>query len=294
MPILVNGEVVPDALIRAEEQRVRVLPEWKAAEEHPEFKMRLRAAAEDGAINRVVLAQAAARVTAPLDETEIDHELARQTAAGGCRSAFDARELRSNIANTFLTEAVIRDVAGPMSLPSERDIRKFYETNRGEFLQPESVKVAHVVKHVDERCGETEASRVIEEAQGELERGTPFDAVVLKYSDCKENHGELGYFARGVMVEEFDQAVFALRPGERTGIFRTPFGFHIAEMRERRAPMVVPFGEVRADIEKALIFGAKREAFERAITKLRGRAEIRRISRAEAQKLQPRASGAGA
>jgi hypothetical protein len=41
------------------------------------------------------------------------------------------------------------------------------------------------------------------------------------------------------MVEEFEDAIRDLKPGSRTGIFRTPFGFHIAELRGK-----VPAGQV--------------------------------------------------
>ena len=96
------------------------------------------------------------------------------------------------------------------------------------------MNAAHIVKHVDETHAEADARAGIEAALAALERGEPFAAVADRYSDCKGNGGDLGSFERGVMVEEFDNVVFAMKPGERSPIFRTPFGFHIAEVRSRQ------------------------------------------------------------
>ena len=89
------------------------------------------------------------------------------------------------------------------------------------------------MKHVDETHAEADARAGIEAALAALEGGEPFAAVADRYSDCPGNGGDLGSFERGVMVEEFDKVVFAMKPGERSPIFRTPFGFHIAEVRSR-------------------------------------------------------------
>lgn len=132
---------------------------------------------------------------------------------------------------------------------------------------------------------EAEAKAQIEAALAELEAGAPFAEVAERFSDCKGNGGDIGYFSRGEMVDEFEAVVFSMRPGERSGVFRTPFGFHIAEVREARPPGIPGLDEVRERIERTLTAAAEYAALRRETQRLRDNAVVRRISRQEAARL---------
>jgi peptidyl-prolyl cis-trans isomerase SurA len=77
------------------------------------------------------------------------------------------------------------------------------------------------------------------------------------------------------MLQEFEDAIRALEPGQRTGIFTTPLGFHIAELRARTDVGPVPFEEVRADIERVLALQNQHQFYLGAVAELRSRADIR-------------------
>jgi peptidyl-prolyl cis-trans isomerase NIMA-interacting 1 len=75
------------------------------------------------------------------------------------------------------------------------------------------------------------AATVLAKAKG----GANFGDLAVKYSDdpsAKQGQGSLGKFGHHQMVKPFDDAVFALKPGEISGVVETPFGFHIIKRTE--------------------------------------------------------------
>ena len=78
------------------------------------------------------------------------------------------------------------------------------------------------------------------------------------------------------MVEEFDAVVFALDAGKSSGIFRSPFGYHIAIAYEKRPAGIRPLTEVRDHIEQGIYARRREAAVEQFVDELRARAEIRK------------------
>ena len=85
-----------------------------------------------------------------------------------------------------------------------------------------------------------------------LKSGEDFRTLADQESDCKGNGGDLGWFTRGVMVEEFDDIVFETSPGECSSIFETRFGLHMVQVLEKRPPGIRPLSEVYDEISNFL------------------------------------------
>ena len=277
MPYLVNGQAVSEELIRQESERIGRDLRWKTIPDEAERARRLRAAAEYSAIDRVLVEQAAANDPRPIDASAFEQALEQQKLTGGCREAFDDSLLRRQIERQFRLQRTSSEMAAGAAKATAEEVEAFYEANRENFRSPELFDAAHIVKHVNGEQGEEQARAGIEAALAELERGAPFSEVAEKHSDCKGKGGDLGRFSAGEMVQEFEDAIRALEPEQRTGIFRTPFGFHIAELRAKTAPGPASFDEVRADIERVLTLQNQHRAYLRAVAELRSRAQIRLV-----------------
>ena len=91
-----------------------------------------------------------------------------------------------------------------------------------------------------------------EELLARLRAGGDFNAIAKEYSidtSNKDQGGDLGWFGRGMMVKPFEDAAFALKPGELSGIVETQFGYHIIKLEERRmqdSPTGMPVEQVHA------------------------------------------------
>jgi parvulin-like peptidyl-prolyl isomerase len=283
LPILVNAEIVPAELIREEGRCLAQLPEWQAIPDSIEKRMRLREAAEWYAIDGVLLRQEADKDARPIDPALVSAQVQRLTAAQSCRVLFDDSALSRQIEAQLRLDRTMRDLMGPVPQPTEDEIARLYKAQRPNFQLPETVHAAHIVKHVDETHPESDARTGIEAALAALESGEPFAAVADRYSDCKGNGGDLGSFARGVMVEEFDNVVFAMQPVERSPIFRTPFGFHIAVVLSRTPGGIAELREAKDTIRRFLVAAREQDAARRVTERLRAQAQIRRISTRAAQ-----------
>jgi foldase protein PrsA len=98
------------------------------------------------------------------------------------------------------------------------------------------VKASHILARIA-GPDDTAAKEKIDKAMAELKDGEDFAAVAKKYSEdpgSAPNGGDLGFFIRGRMVKEFEDAAFGAKPGELVGPIRTQFGYHIIKVTETR------------------------------------------------------------
>lgn len=103
-----------------------------------------------------------------------------------------------------------------------------------------SIRASHILL-MYQGSAQSDAVRTKQEALAEITalhdqivKGEDFAAAARRVSDCPsgEDGGDLGFFQRGDMVPEFDEAVFALEPGQTSGVVETAFGYHLIQRTE--------------------------------------------------------------
>jgi peptidyl-prolyl cis-trans isomerase D len=157
-------------------------------------------------------------------------------------------------------------------LPVEAaELRAYYEEHKDEFLEGEQANARHILFRIPPDADEVAVAEAELLANGVAQiarTGADFAELAAKHSQdpgSKDGGGDLGWFARGRMVKEFDEAVFAAKPGEIVGPIRSQFGFHIIRVEGFRPAHQRPFEEVEEQVRFAVVEGrAAAEAEARA------------------------------
>jgi peptidyl-prolyl cis-trans isomerase D len=134
--------------------------------------------------------------------------------------------------------------------PTDEQLKAFYQDNQDLFTVPEQRHARHILilAKKGEADSEAEAQKKIAEIQAKLEAGESFEKLAQAYSQdpgSASSGGDLGYFEQGMMVPEFDQKVFSMKPGEISEPVQTQFGYHIIQLLDIKPKRVQTFAEVK-------------------------------------------------
>ncbi len=155
---------------------------------------------------------------------------------------------------------------------TEEELDRYYRRNLHLFEIKEEVKAAHILIRVPEDADEATRLKRREFAASILEQlqtGADFATLAKANSDdtgSAAKGGELGTFGRGVMVSSFENAAFALRPGQLSELVESPFGFHIIRVDEYTEPGVKPLVDAIDEVKAGLqVDKARQMAYEKAM-----------------------------
>ena len=127
----------------------------------------------------------------------------------------------------------------------------------GNSTPVQSAQIRHILISVSPQADETQkaaARKKIEEIQKKVKKGDDFAALAKESSQCPSSAsgGDLGFFGRGQMAKPFEDAAFALEPGETSGIVETRFGYHIIKSTEKKPGTTIAFEDVKEKIMQFL------------------------------------------
>ncbi|WP_028919662.1 peptidyl-prolyl cis-trans isomerase [Pseudoxanthomonas suwonensis] len=156
----------------------------------------------------------------------------------------------------------------------EATLRKRFEDEKARFVEPEQRLASHILVRVAPDADAAARKAAQEKAQKLAEQasapGADFAALAKANSEdpgSRDSGGDLGWVERGVMVAPFEEALFAMQPGEVRGPVQTDFGYHVLQLRELKQGAQASFEQVRAELEREQAQADR----ERAFSELAGR-----------------------
>ena len=167
------------------------------------------------------------------------------------------------IINKLLDKTVLSKI-----IISSSEIEEYYNNNKNEFITPEQVRARHIlVGSADEA----------DEILKQLNNGADFIELAKEKSTCPSasEGGDLGYFSKGDMIAEFEDAAFALDVGEISPVVKTEFGYHIIKLLDKKPETLIELEDAMQDIEEKLKLEKQNTAFDDYLNMLREKADIK-------------------
>src|ERR1700722_2429656 len=143
--------------------------------------------------------------------------------------------------------------------PPDKEVEDYYKRNASpRFVHPDEVHARHILIAVpagasdkEKAAAKAKAEDVLNQAQA---KGGDFVKLAAKYSDDPSNKlqgGDLGTFGRGQMVKPFEDAVFAMKPGQ-ISMVETHFGFHVVKLEDSKTAHSDTLAEAKPKIVEEL------------------------------------------
>lgn len=166
------------------------------------------------------------------------------------------------------------DVPGGVQQPTQQEIQAYYNTHKSEYSVPEQAKARHILIQLAPNAdakADAAAKAKAEEVLKQLQNGGNWTELAKKDSDdpgSKDNGGELGFARRGMMVPQFDNAIFTQKIGD-IKIVKTQYGYHVVQVEERTPAHTQDLNEVLPTIQATLLrqkSTAAQDAYAKSLT----------------------------
>jgi len=157
------------------------------------------------------------------------------------------------VGQTYLDELLASHV-------TDEELRNYYEQEIKNFRREEEIHARHILVKT-----EKDAQDILVQ----LRAGADFSELANKKSlDENTENGDLGYFTKAMMIPEFGDAVFDMKKGQLSEPIKTPFGWHVVLVEDKRLANPPSFEDVRDDMLRALMETKLPEVLEKERSRL--------------------------
>ncbi len=252
-----------------------------------ETKKRLRQEELDRLIARDLLEQAGEKSFGKEIERKVDEKIKAEQSqvstadipAKAVKRGIDKDEYRRQVRSRLLVDEYLAKRGAKDVAVSEAELKKYYEKNSRSFMEPERVKVSHLLIKLTAKPTSEEIAKAkneIEQIRAEIMAGKDFPEMAKQRSACAsaKSGGDLGYIRHNYMPKAFDDIAFSQKAGEISEPVRTLHGFHLIKVFDKKPARVPELVEIKGFIEKVLSSEIQKKKVGEIVQELRRAAKV--------------------
>jgi len=202
-----------------------------------------------------------------LEDLVIELLFYKEAIRRGIDKQSDTKEVLREARKKILMAKFIEEEVEKTTSVNDAEVRDYYEENKDKFIEPEKFRASHILVKTEEKA---------QDLLDILSTGKDFEEVASTESMDITNKrgGDIGYFRKGQLVPEFEQACMKLEIGQVSPIVKTSFGYHIIKLTDKVPTSTKTFEEVKEKIASELLMVKRKEKFNKVIRDLKNKAYI--------------------
>ena len=193
--------------------------------------------------------------------------LLQEAESRGIQHLADVQQVLRQARDRILVAKLIEEEVEVKSEVESNEIKSYYENNKQEFVSPFRLRASHILLR---------SRKEADEMLKRIKKGESFEELAKKHSldPTAVKGGDIGYFRKGQLIPEIEEAAFALKKDEISDIIQSTFGFHVIKVTGEAKPQVKEFKLVEKEIEEKLTIEKKSGHFEDLVERLKKKADI--------------------
>lgn len=208
-----------------------------------------------------------------ISDKEKDEEMKTYIDANGGEEQFNSALEQSGVTKADIESEIVNYLKIVKLLESkieitDKEIESYFEENKESYNEPEQVEASHIL---------VEDEGTANEVKEKLAAGEDFAALAKEYStdtSNADNGGELGYFSKGEMAPEFEEAAFSMNKGDISDPVQTDYGFHIIKVTDKKAAKEAELKDYKDEIKQTLFDQELQTEYSTWITEKREKLDI--------------------
>ena len=203
------------------------------------------------------------------DVSKKEDDIKSKYPPGQFEQILKAQNLTEDDVKKILREQLVVEKAVSANVKvTDADVSAYLAKNHATLDTAEQVRARHILVADAGKAAEVEAK---------LKKGEKFEDLAKQYStdpSSKDKGGELGFFAKGQMVPAFQNAAFSQKVGVVGPPVKSPFGYHIIEVEEKKPAQVATLANSRDKIKTLLTQQQEQQQIPQFLASLRAKAKI--------------------